>query len=32
MLAFASGNLKQIVDAVRTAQVQLIDQSKASRW
>ena len=32
MLAFASGHLNQIVDAVRTAQLQLIDQSKASRW
>jgi len=32
MLAIASGNPNQIVDAVRTAQVQLIDQSKASRW
>ena len=32
MLAIASGHLNQIVDAVRTEQVQLIEQSKASRW
>ncbi len=31
-LAVASGHLPQVLEAVRHAQVQLIQESKASKW